>query len=524
MRLQILPALALSGLVVTALPAGSALAQSRADAEAALTRMGLIGSTSDDFSYADASWSRGRYILSDVVVRNLDIENEDVDVDGPEEMNIARLIFEAPRINSDDDVVFDAFAVEGLSMIDADGGRVEIARIAVDGPNTVMAADLARMLSGQDDFDPDWSAYRFESLGFEGFSARGNDEEGPFGLAVEQFVLQDYNDAELGRMALMNVSVDAVSEGAPVTFRLDELSVTGFQSSAYSELMEAIASGAGEDEVMSAYYRSAFTPQLDLFDRFAMRGLEGSAEGIGFALDNLVGTVNKAGSRYTWDFALDSARIVPDAAQEAGAQVATAIGMLGYESLELSMASSAVYDESTGRMQTIGDNYLELRDGVRLEMTQDFGGYDEYYAALPEMAERFGEGGKEAPSEEAEAVFEMMAPIILYNMSLRIVDQSLLERALEAGAAAQGITTDELRMQTAAMIGMGMMSAPPEIPRPLLSQLSGALTQFINNGGSLTIDVTPPEPVSIGTIAEQVENDTFDYNALGITFSADAPQ
>ena len=79
-------------------------------------------------------------------------------------------------------------------------------------------------------------------------------------------------------------------------------------------------------------------------------------------------------------------------------------------------------------------------------------------------------------------------------------------------------------MQTAAMVGMGMMSAPPEIPRPLLSQLSGALTQFINNGGSLTIDVTPPEPVSIGTIAEQVEDGTFDYNALGITFSADAPQ
>ena len=105
MRLDILPALALSGLVVTALPAGSALAQSRADAEAALTRMGLIGSASEDFSYADASWSRGRYILSDVVVRNLDIENEDVDVDGPGEMNIARMIFEAPRINSDDDVV-----------------------------------------------------------------------------------------------------------------------------------------------------------------------------------------------------------------------------------------------------------------------------------------------------------------------------------------------------------------------------------------------------------------------------------
>ena len=62
---------------------------------------------------------------------------------------------------------------------------------------------------------------------------------------VRAHILQDFGDVELGRMALMNVSVDAVSEGAPVAFRLGELSVTGFQSSAYSELMEAMASGLG---------------------------------------------------------------------------------------------------------------------------------------------------------------------------------------------------------------------------------------------------------------------------------------
>ena len=120
MKFQLLPALALSGLVATTNPAGNALAQSRADAEAALTRMGLLGSESDTFSYERADWSRGRYILSGVVVTDLDVDNKDVDIDASEEIRIDRMIFDAPRIDANDDVVFDGLAIEGLSMDEPD--------------------------------------------------------------------------------------------------------------------------------------------------------------------------------------------------------------------------------------------------------------------------------------------------------------------------------------------------------------------------------------------------------------------
>jgi len=526
MRFHLLPALALSGLVATTIPAGSALAQSRADAEAALTRMGLLGGETDGFSYDRADWSGGRYILSGVVVTDLDVDNKGADIDASGDIRIDRMIFDAPRIDANDDVIFDGLAIEGLSMEEADGGLVRMARMAVEGPNAVMAADLARMFSGDEDFEPDWSAYRFDALGFERFDAEGEGEEGPYDVAVEEFVLQDYGDIELGRLALTGVSVDAAAENGPASFRLDELTLTGFRSSAYSELMETIAAGGDEDAVMEAYYRTAFTPQLDLFDRFALRGLAGEAEGISFVLDNLVGTADKTGSRYTYSIGLDSFRLVPDAAQPAGAQVATALGMLGYERVEMSLAANTVYDESTGRARTVGDNYIELHDGLRIEMTQDLGGYNEYYAALPAAAEALQEeaGDEKAAAEQADAMMQLMAPIVLHEMSMRIIDLSLLDRGLEAGAAAQGITTEELRMQTAAMIGVGLLSAPPEVPRPLLTQVSEALTAFINQGGSLTVRANPPDPISVGVMAEQVEAGTFDYNALGLSVTAEAPE
>lgn len=527
MKFHLLPALALSGLVATTIPAGGALAQSRADAEAALTRMGLLGRESDTFRYERADWSEGRYILSGVVVTDLDVDSKDVDLDTAGEMRIERMIFEAPRIDASDDVVFDGLAIEGLSMTEPDSdGFVRLAHLAVEGPNAVMAADLARMISGDDDFEPDWSAYRFDALGFEGFDAEGDGEEGPYDVAVEEFVLQDYGDIELGRMALMGVAVEATAENGPASFRLDELTLTGFRSSAYSELMETIAAGGDEDAVMDAYYRTAFTPQLDLFDRFTLRGLAGEAEGVAFAVDNLVGSVDKTGSRYAYSVGLDSARLVPDASQPAGAQVATALGMLGYEQVEMSLAANSVYDESTGRARTVGDNFIELHDGLRIEMTQDLGGYNEYYAALPAAAEALQGAAEdeEATAEQADAMMKLMAPIVLHDLSMRIVDLSLLDRALEAGAASQGITTEELRMQTAAMIGVGLLSAPPDVPRPLLAQLSEALTAFINQGGSLTVRATPPDPISIGVITDQIEAGTFDYNALGLSFTADAPE
>ena len=73
------------------------------------------------------------------------------------------------------------------------------------------------------------------------------------------------------------------------------------------------------------------------------------------------------------------------------------------------------------------------------------------------------------------------------------------------------------------MIGMGLMSAPPEIPRTLLSQTSMALTNFVNQGGSITFSMAPPQPLPVSQIFEQLESESFDVETLGLTVTAEAP-
>ncbi|RKQ96637.1 hypothetical protein [Maricaulis maris] len=522
MRYSLLSAAAAASVVAFMLPAGSVEAQSRAAAEAAMARMGLDG-TNESVSYASADFRGGRYILNDVTFSDF---GDGGDSDGPDEIRAERMVFDALRLSDAGEVLFDGFALEGISATDeTDDMVMRLDRIAIDGPNAAMTTDFGRAVAGEadEDYEPAWNTYEFAGFSVEGLSGSGSGETGPFEFSLAQFVIENYSRIELGRFAMLGLAFSGSDEsGEPVTFNMGEVSLLGFQTEAYADMIDAAAAGADESAVMEAYYQSAVFAPLDLYDRFAMRDILVDAAGVHFSMDYLTAAMDRQGSRITSTAELGSAMLIPDPSKPAGAQLAMGLGMLGYEQLELRMVASSIYDEDTGRAYTTGDNYIELTDGLRLEMGQDISGYDAYLANLPVAMEALRESeGAEGP--EMDAVVQLMAPLLVNNLSMRIVDLSILDRALDAGAAVQGISKDDLRIQAGAMVGMGLMQAPPEIPRPVLAEFSTALTNFINQGGSLTIDMTPPAPLSIGGMLQDIETGTFEFEALGLSFTSDAP-
>ena len=531
MKTNLLLAAATASLACVMLPAGSVLAQSRAAADAAMERMGLVGDGNDVVRFERSEFDRGRYILHDVVFTDLETGTDEATGDVTEDLRAERLIFEAPRLSGSGDVLLDGLVIEGLSAVSDDSGTVfGLDHFEVDGPNALMAADLGRVFAGEvdEDYEPDWNLYEFDAFRFEGLTGQSTaGEKGgeSFDLALDQFVIENYSRVELGRMALLGMRLNGQSPEGPVRFNLDEMSVIGFKTEAYAEMFDAIAAGADESAITDAYYDSAFSAGIDVFDRFAVRGVDLAAAGMEFTLGNMVGEIEQRGSRYISTASLDSARFMPDASQPEGAEVASAIGLLGYEDIELSMEANSIYDEDTGRYWTTGENYLQIRDGLRIEFAQDLGGYDEYFAALPAAGEAMRDA-EEKDDEEAtlQASLDLMGPIVLHNLTVRLVDLSLLERALTAGATAQGVTVDDMRAQAAAMVTLGTVGAPPEVPRPLLMQVSNALVTFINQGGSMTIDMTPPVPLSVADIAAQIEAGSFDYDALGLTVTNDTDE
>lgn len=522
MRYSLLTAAAAASVAVYMLPAGSVEAQSRAAAEAAMERMGLDGGQ-DGFTYDSASFRGGRYILNDVTFSDINDEGDG----GPDSVQVDRMIFDTLRLDSDGEVLFDGLALEGIIATDeTDGTVIRLDRISLDGPNAVMTHDFGRAVAGEngDDYEPDWNLYEFEGFAIEGLTGNGEEDGNPFEFSLAQFVVEQYSRVELGRLAMLGFAFSGADEtGEDVTVNLGEMSIIGFQTAAYADMMDAAAAGADEDAVMQAYYQSAFLSPVDIYDRFAVRDILVEASGVHFSMDHLTAAMERSGSRITSTAELGSAMLIPDPSKPAGAQLAMGLGMLGYEQLELRMQANSVYDEDTGRSYTMGENYIELTDGLRIEMGQDMSGFNEYLANMPDAMETLSTVDESDTAAQMDAMVNLMGPLLINNMSMRFVDLSLLDRALEAGAAAQGVTKDELRVQAGAMMGMGLMAAPPEIPRPVLAELSSALTNFVNQGGSLTVDMTPPEPLSIGQMMVDIEAGTFDYNALGLSFTSEAP-
>jgi hypothetical protein len=79
-------------------------------------------------------------------------------------------------------------------------------------------------------------------------------------------------------------------------------------------------------------------------------------------------------------------------------------------------------------------------------------------------------------------------------------------------------------MQAGGLIMMATMGAPAEIPRPLLTQFSTAMSTFIAEGGSVEVRIEPETPVSVGALVGQAEAGTLDLDAMGITIAAIPPE
>jgi len=257
-------------------------------------------------------------------------------------------------------------------------------------------------------------------------------------------------------------------------------------------------------------------------DKFPTLLVEGST--LRNSITSLATTVQERGGELVQVSEMPLLRVAAREGTQAGDQVAGALEMLGYEAFDFSMRGESVYDAEADRMYTRGENYLRLEDGFEIRFDQDFSGIEAYmerYGAA--MADMFdpAEGAKTpdalSPAQMDPALKAAYEPLMLNRMRIAIEDRSLLDRALDAAATRQNVDPATVRSQMIGMLGMGVMMAPPEIPRPLVGSVSQALTLFLQEGGTVVISADPEEPVSIGRIIEASEEGRFDPAMLNVT-------
>lgn len=530
MKKTLFTAVATGALLVACTPDGDIefTGGSSGSAESAIAQLGIT--ETEDLSFESAGFEGDDYVITNLVIRDIDNQDSDTPSDLPEgktlsesnnvefnadEVHIARMVLGSPRLDANGDLLLSSFNLSDIRVEDPEdesGARLD--SFVIDGPNAAMSADIGRLLRGEldDEDDTDWSEYAFNSFSMQGFNASDNTEGENTTVSFDNLTLAGVREGDSASFEFRNLLVEGVEDGAPIEIRLGEISIDGMNTLDYGNFLGSVDENAG-GEIASNYSSSFMSNPFESFENFAMRDFLVNAAGVNVSMDYITADVRERGDRFISTSELGSLVINADPAGQAGAQLAMGLGMLGYDQLEIRAAGRSIYDTSEDRMYTDGDNFLEIVDGMRIDFESDVTGYGAY---LENAATMMADGSEVDATENPEAVMAMLAPLMINNITMRIEDRSILDRALEAGAASQGVEKEQMRMQAGLLIGMGLMSAPPEIPRPFLTELSGAVTGFINQGGTLTVTMDPDAPLPISSLIEQADSGTFDFDSMGL--------
>ena len=500
---------------------------SRADADAAIAAMGLDRSEADEISFEGARFSRGDYVFTNVVFHmpdDADVSGKagegdfNVDFDG-EELHVAEMRFASPRIGSDGRVLFDAFVLSGMSAEGDDGESFTIENIEIMAPSaefSAMIADGFANLGEGDDEDVELGDDPFDRVAVTGLLVRDTSDDDTT-VSMASMVLEHDDAAGLARFSMNDLLIDANDDGSPVRISLGEIRLEGLSTETTDEWFTAIEA----DDMpgfMQSYMHAATVNPASIFSQFVLRDFSFAGEGLDLSLAAITANNVERGDEVHSSANIDRLHFSADPSHANGAQIAGGLMMLGYSELNLNAVANTVYEPENGRTYTRGDNYYEVEDAFRIDFSQDIEGYDEYSRQLAAIAAEAAETGNEMSEE---ATMQALAALQVNEFSVRITDQSILDRAFGAMASQQGIAPEQARAQASALVLLGAASAGPIVPAPLMTELTSAVSGFLNNGGSVTVEMRPTSPTSIGDMMMLVEQEQPDIDRLGISVSAE---
>jgi hypothetical protein len=443
---------------------------------------------------------------------------------GNNTLTAATMTLAAPRFDESGNVVFDRLSIDDILVgenDDAFDGLID--RFLIEQPNASMASAVALGFSGESDIDVemDQDRWTYGLFAVEGLNISGTEDGNNFAVSLGRLAIDDLAEYTIGRFELMDFAIEGTDdEIGIIDFRLDEMSADAIgQAITYPFVAQfalmnaALSDETPNDDVTDVPELPEDFDPLDAYESATIRGLSANVGGITVQLDSLTANVDDNGNEVRYVSEMTPLIIAPDTDYALGAQMAMGLGMLNYSQLEFVSEGASVYERDTDRAYTDGENYFAMRDGFRVEIESDMTGLMAYSLAAMQMGYTMDE-----PSPEQ--IMTLLEPLVLNSFVFRLEDQSLMDRALTAASAMQGMSKEQLRNQAGAMIALGTMGAPAEIPRALLTEFSTAMTSFIANGGSVEVRMTPDAPVSVAELVAQAEAGNLDYEAMGISITA----
>lgn len=480
----------------------------------ALTAMSLSDSGDGVFTFAEKSVDGAIATFSDVTIA------------GADELTIGSMVLDGLDM-TEAGASFGKLSLNDIAVTAPDEeGEFALAGIELTNPSPELAAWISGVL---DDGEPDAEFPSAENLSFDSWSMSGLtgsfDDSGAEGtLGIESLEIRGVGDLKAKQASISGLNFDVLSleDDMPFNMSLGSLSASNIDA----EFVQAIQENIGdEDAMMSAIVSMVYDNPMDPgYDLVAMDDFKASVAGAMFEIPSINASVerNEAGQPVKYTTAPYTMKLTGDAeAGEFGAGLLEGLSVIGYESLEMSGASEASYDPDKDIVSfSAGDNYLELKDGAKFS----FGGKVEGYSAYSQQVgssfdfAELAEGGEPDPM----AMTEALGALTFHNIELSIEDDSLVNRVINAVATESGQDPEQMKGQIAMGLGMApMMVQGSGVDMALVTEATSALSSFISDPKTLTLKLSPSEPLSVASLMANPDPSALTKDMLGFSASND---
>jgi hypothetical protein len=389
-----------------------------------------------------------------------------------------------------------------------DQTRGSIRYIELINPTPETAAWVASLFGQGEPADfPENEALGFDRWAVGDVNLTVQDASGSGRFTLNSFHLSDLGLEKSGRIGLSNlVFAFTEADAGDVNIVLEGFGMSGIN---YGLLLAAANSADDPAAISTALQADPGNPG---FDAVTLKGLKAAVAGASIELPSMASAVSRdrqgrAVRIKTDPFTITlAARDNPD-----GEELASALAILGYENMKLTLAGDQSYDPDADMITLARDaNFIELENGFRLDLAAKYAG-SRALAAATALAE----------TDPDAMLAAVMTDLKFHEVTLALKDNGFFNRALNAYGASSGEDPQQVRQMMVGMLGMApMLATGSGIDAPVVSEFARALSSFIQEPKTLTITFAPEMPLSPQALIEAASDPSRMITKETLGFSA----
>jgi len=411
-------------------------------------------------------------------------------------------------------VAFDVITMNNMSTQD-DDALVTIKKLELIKPSPTVSSEIAKAFSGDseafEDVEGDFGLGGFDMVGLNVAADDGK-------ITMDKFMFGEAKD-KTGVFTLKNLNMD-VQEDEDVKISLASINVTGVNIEKYKGLIEASfdAGYTGEkmgEETMKKIMNS-MNPYAPDYKNFTLKDLDMNVAGLTVDVASIEGNATNKNGITTIVQNTSPMIITPPAegGKKEMQEFTKALSDMGYERLVFQTYSKSILDEATDTAEVI-DSYISMEDGFKLNFDYSVSGVKEMMGKAAQL------GANSAIDPNPLAAMEMLGSMKISKARIAFQDNSIVDKGFKFAAKQQGADPSMLRNSAKAGLAFLPMMAKDPAQQTLAMEASQALGSFLDNSGTLVIEMNPNAPVDMGAITAGAQQGNFDVSTLGLSIRAE---